>query len=53
MVDGETVPLGPDDVIITQTPRSGWAVAADAGETVALETDDHPASCGGKGWPGR
>jgi isoleucyl-tRNA synthetase len=36
-VDGETVELGPDDVIITQTPRSGWAVAADGGETVALE----------------
>jgi isoleucyl-tRNA synthetase len=38
VVDGERVPLGADDVIITQTPRAGWAVAADAGETVALET---------------
>jgi isoleucyl-tRNA synthetase len=38
VVDGERVPLGADDVIITQTPRVGWAVAADAGETVALET---------------
>jgi isoleucyl-tRNA synthetase len=38
VVDGEPVPLGADDVIITQTPRAGWAVAADAGETVALET---------------
>jgi isoleucyl-tRNA synthetase len=37
-VDGERVPLGADDVIITQTPRAGWTVAADAGETVALET---------------
>jgi isoleucyl-tRNA synthetase len=24
-------------VIITQTPRAGWTVAADAGETIALE----------------
>jgi isoleucyl-tRNA synthetase len=38
MVDGDQVLLGPDDVIVTQTPREGWAVAADAGETVALET---------------
>jgi isoleucyl-tRNA synthetase len=41
-VDGETVMLQPDDVIITQTPRSGWAVAADAGETVALEVTITP-----------
>jgi isoleucyl-tRNA synthetase len=34
---GETVALGPGDVIVTQTPKAGWAVAADAGETVALE----------------
>ena len=32
------MPLGADDVIITQTPRAGWTVATDAGETVALET---------------
>ena len=37
MVDGAQVSLGPDDVIVTQTPRSGWAVASDGGETVALE----------------
>jgi isoleucyl-tRNA synthetase len=24
-------------VVVTQTPRAGWAVAADAGETVALD----------------
>jgi isoleucyl-tRNA synthetase len=35
--DGAVAELGPDDVIVTQTPRSGWAVAADGGETVALE----------------
>jgi isoleucyl-tRNA synthetase len=42
IVDGETVELQPDDVIITQTPRSGWAVAADGGETVALEVTITP-----------
>ncbi|MGD0602140.1 MAG: isoleucine--tRNA ligase [Streptosporangiaceae bacterium] len=36
-VDGVAVPVGPDDVIVTQTPRSGWAVATDAGETVAID----------------
>jgi isoleucyl-tRNA synthetase len=29
-------------VIITQTPRAGWTVAADAGETVALEIQITP-----------
>ena len=42
VVDGETVTLHPDDVIITQTPRSGWAVATEAGETVALEVTITP-----------
>jgi isoleucyl-tRNA synthetase len=42
VVDGETVTLQPDDVIITQTPRSGWAVATEAGETVALEVTITP-----------
>jgi isoleucyl-tRNA synthetase len=37
LVDGAPVSIGPGDVIVTQTPRSGWAVAADSGETVALE----------------
>jgi isoleucyl-tRNA synthetase len=36
-VDGVAVSLGPEDVIVTQVPRSGWAVASGAGETVALE----------------
>jgi isoleucyl-tRNA synthetase len=35
---GEAVTIGPDDVIVTQTPRAGWAVATDAGETVAIDT---------------
>jgi isoleucyl-tRNA synthetase len=37
VVDGEPVELGPDDVVVTETPREGWAVAADAGETLALD----------------
>ncbi|ASW53415.1 isoleucine--tRNA ligase [Plantactinospora sp. KBS50] len=36
-VDGEPVTLGPDEIIITETPREGWAVASDAGATVALD----------------
>jgi isoleucyl-tRNA synthetase len=31
------VAIGTDDVIVTQTPRAGWAVASDAGETVAID----------------
>jgi isoleucyl-tRNA synthetase len=37
LVDGAPVDLGPDDVVVTQVPRSGWAVASDGGETLALE----------------
>ena len=29
--------IGPDDVVITETPKQGWAVATDGGETVALD----------------
>jgi isoleucyl-tRNA synthetase len=36
-VDGELVSIGPEDVVVTQTPIAGWAVATDGGETVALE----------------
>ncbi len=36
------VSLGPDDVIVTQTPRAGWTVASEGGETVALETEITP-----------
>ena len=41
-VDGATVALGPDDVIVTQTPRTGWTVAAEGGETVGVEVDITP-----------
>ncbi len=36
-VNGEPVTLGSEELIITQTPRAGWAVASEAGETVALD----------------
>jgi isoleucyl-tRNA synthetase len=42
-VGGEQVAIGPDDVVVSETPRAGWAVAAAGGETVALDlelTDD-------------
>ncbi len=41
-VDGAQLPLGPDELIVTQTPRSGWTVASDAGETVGLEVNITP-----------
>jgi isoleucyl-tRNA synthetase len=34
--------IGADDVIVTRTPRAGWAVASDGGETVALDTTVSP-----------
>jgi isoleucyl-tRNA synthetase len=36
-VAGAPETIGPDDVVITETPREGWAVATDAGETLALD----------------
>nr|BFE61752.1 isoleucine--tRNA ligase [Dactylosporangium thailandense] len=36
-VGGEPVVLERDDVFLTETPREGWAVASDAGATVALD----------------
>ncbi len=41
-VDGQAVSIGPDDVVVTSTPRAGWAVAAEAGETVAIEVTITP-----------
>lgn len=36
-VDGSPVTLSAEQVIVTETPRTGWAVASSAGETVALD----------------
>ena len=37
-VDGEAVDLSAEELVVSETPRTGWAVASDAGETVALDT---------------
>ncbi|BCJ40126.1 isoleucine--tRNA ligase [Actinoplanes ianthinogenes] len=36
-VGDEQVVLAVDEVVITETPREGWAVASDAGATLALD----------------
>jgi isoleucyl-tRNA synthetase len=35
-VAGVPVEVSPEEVVVTQTPRSGWTVASEGGETVAL-----------------
>jgi isoleucyl-tRNA synthetase len=42
-VDGETITLSPDEVVVTETPRAGWAVESAGGETVALDLTVTPA----------
>ncbi len=41
-VDGVAVPLAESDVVVTETPRSGWAVATGGGETLALDLQITP-----------
>ena len=41
-VDGETVSLAPEEVIVTETPREGWSVASESGATVALDLEITP-----------
>jgi len=41
-VDGESIALSPDEVLLTEAPRAGWAVASDAGLTVALDLEVTP-----------
>jgi isoleucyl-tRNA synthetase len=36
-VDGQWVEVQAEEVLITETPRTGWAVATDSGETLALD----------------
>ncbi|GIL25745.1 isoleucine--tRNA ligase [Actinocatenispora comari] len=36
-LDGERVELSAEEVVVTETPREGWAVAAESGATVALD----------------
>ncbi len=37
IVDGDPVIIEPDEVVLTETPREGWAVHHDAGESIALD----------------
>jgi isoleucyl-tRNA synthetase len=37
VVDGAPVIIEPDEVVLTETPREGWAVHHDAGESIALD----------------
>jgi isoleucyl-tRNA synthetase len=37
VVDGEPITLSLDEVILTETPREGWAVASEGGATLALD----------------
>jgi isoleucyl-tRNA synthetase len=41
-VDGVPVQLSADELIVTETPRTGWAVASGQGETVALDLELTP-----------
>jgi isoleucyl-tRNA synthetase len=36
-VDGTDVALSAEEVVVTETPREGWAVASEAGATLALD----------------
>ncbi|MCY7374260.1 MAG: class I tRNA ligase family protein, partial [Spirochaetaceae bacterium] len=42
-VDGESVQVSADEVLLTETPREGWAVATEGAETVALDLTITPA----------
>ncbi|HEV7192251.1 MAG TPA: isoleucine--tRNA ligase [Jatrophihabitantaceae bacterium] len=39
VLDGEQVDISGDEVVVTETPRSGWAVASAGAETVALDLE--------------
>jgi isoleucyl-tRNA synthetase len=41
-VDGETLQIGPDEVIISESPRTGWAVETQQDLTIALDTEITP-----------
>ncbi|MDQ2796308.1 MAG: isoleucine--tRNA ligase, partial [Actinomycetota bacterium] len=38
-LDGESVSIGGDMIVVAETPRSGWAVASDGADTVALDLE--------------
>jgi isoleucyl-tRNA synthetase len=37
VVDGNAVAIEPEEVVLTETPREGWAVHHEAGESIALD----------------
>ena len=41
-VDGEPVEVTDAEVVLTETPREGWAVSTDGGETVAIDLEVTP-----------
>jgi isoleucyl-tRNA synthetase len=41
-VEDEPVEVNADEVLVTEQPREGWAVASEAGETVALDLELTP-----------
>ncbi|MGH8895195.1 MAG: DUF5915 domain-containing protein, partial [Actinomycetes bacterium] len=41
-VDGADVEVTAEEVLLTETPREGWAVATEGGETVALDLEISP-----------
>jgi isoleucyl-tRNA synthetase len=38
-LDGQSVPIGGDEVVVAETPRSGWAVASSGSDAVALDLE--------------
>jgi isoleucyl-tRNA synthetase len=42
LVDGEQLELSPDELVVTETPRAGWAVASESGLSVALDLEITP-----------
>ena len=41
-IDGENITLGPDEIEVTETPRTGWFVATEGSLTVALDLQITP-----------
>ncbi|MCW2941757.1 MAG: putative isoleucyl-tRNA synthetase [Actinomycetia bacterium] len=40
--DGAEIALGPDEVVVTELPRTGWVVESQRGVTIALDTEITP-----------
>ncbi|MET9249911.1 isoleucine--tRNA ligase [Nonomuraea sp. NPDC003709] len=41
-VEGEQVAVGPDDILVSEVPRTGWVVESQNGVTIALDTKITP-----------